>query len=90
MLALASLWQSAQALPVTLALFFHKASPSSTHSMPGFEVSSFWIAFVSGVMKLKPDLRSACGISVAARAETKPVAISSAAIVLARANLIRL
>ena len=41
------------------------------------------------VMKLKPDLRSACGISVAARSETKPAAISSAAIVLARSNLIR-
>ena len=34
------------------ALRFHNFSPSSTHSMPGLALSSFCIAWVSGVMKL--------------------------------------
>jgi hypothetical protein len=52
-----SLWQSAQDFPAAPALAFHNASPSSTHSMPGLAVSSFWIAWVSGAMKLKPERR---------------------------------
>ena len=46
------LWQSAQDFSGAPALPFHSASPSLTHSMPGLAVSSFWIAWVSGPMKL--------------------------------------
>ncbi len=64
MLALASPWQSAQDFS-TPALLDHSASPSSTESIPGFELSSACMARLSGPMNSVPDLRWSSGISAA-------------------------
>ena len=65
MLCAASPWQSAQARSALPALRFHRASPSPINSMPGLAVSSRCIAWVSRLMKSKPERRSAGGISAA-------------------------
>src|SRR5262249_30231038 len=46
----ASPWQSAPEPSALPALRLHSASPSSTHSMPGFDRSSSCIAWVSRLM----------------------------------------
>ena len=48
--AAASPWQSAQALLASPALRRHSASPSSTESVAGFDVSSSCIALVAGLI----------------------------------------
>jgi hypothetical protein len=57
MLVLAAAWQVAQARSLAPTFRFHSASPSDTHNIAGFELSSCCIAFVCGVMKSKPERR---------------------------------
>jgi len=75
--------QALSALPVVLV---QSASPSSTNSMPGLEVSSSCIARLSGPMKEYPERRCSCGSSPALR---EAAAASSAAAAIARNGLIR-